>query len=176
MRATSSVVLLLVIAATMPACVEAQGAPPSTCNRPEHRQFDFWLGEWEVTGAKGNKAGTNRIQAINGGCALREEWTGATGFTGTSLNAFDATSGRWHQTWVGSDGMLLMLDGGLRDGAMELTGTTRGLDGTVTRHRIRWMPLGGAPATVRQLWETSADEGKTWTVAFDGRYRRVVRE
>lgn len=151
-------------------------AAPAPCAGPEHRQFDFWLGEWEVTGAKGNKAGTNRIQAINGGCALREEWTGATGFTGTSLNAFDASSGRWHQTWVGSDGLLLMLDGGLRDGAMELAGTTRGLDGTVTRHRIRWTPLGGTPVTVRQLWETSGDEGKTWTVAFDGRYRRVIRE
>lgn len=173
MRAIWSVALFLVIAAIMPATVAAQGAPPPACNRPEHRQFDFWLGEWEVTGAKGNKAGTNRIQAINGGCALREEWTGTTGFTGTSLNAFDASSGRWHQTWVGSDGLVLMLDGGIRDGAMELTGTTRGSDGTVTRHRIRWTPLGGTPVTVRQLWETSGDEGKTWTVAFDGTYRRL---
>jgi len=176
MRAISSVALFLVIAAIVPAGVAAQGARPAGCNRPEHRQFDFWLGEWEVTGAKGNKAGTNHIQAIHGGCALREEWTGTTGFTGTSLNAFDASSGRWHQTWVGSDGLVLMLDGGLRDGAMELTGTTRGVDGTVTRHRIRWTPLGGTPATVRQLWETSGDEGKTWAVAFDGTYRRVVRE
>jgi hypothetical protein len=27
---------------------------------------------------------------------------------------------------------------------------------------------------VRQLWETSTDDGKTWTVAFDGIYRRAA--
>ena len=172
MRAISSVALFLAIAAIMPATIAAQGAAPPACNRPEHREFDFWLGEWEVTGAKGNKAGTNRIQAINGGCALREEWTGTTGFTGTSLNAFDASSGRWHQTWVGSDGLVLMLDGGLKEGVMELTGSTKGAGGAVVRHRIRWTPLGGTPVTVRQLWETSSD-GKTWAVAFDGTYRRL---
>jgi hypothetical protein len=26
--------------------------------------------------------------------------------------------------------------------------------------------------TIRQLWESSADEGKTWTPLFDGIYRR----
>jgi hypothetical protein len=26
--------------------------------------------------------------------------------------------------------------------------------------------------TVRQLWESSNDEGKTWQVAFDGLYRK----
>ena len=28
------------------------------------------------------------------------------------------------------------------------------------------------PGPVRQLWEQSTDEGKTWTVAFDGLYVR----
>ena len=28
----------------------AQPGPPPACETPEHRQFDFWLGEWEVTG------------------------------------------------------------------------------------------------------------------------------
>lgn len=173
MRAASSIAG--VVAFTMCTAVgalAAQSSPPLACTAGEHRQFDFWLGEWDVTVPNGNKAGTNRIQAINGGCALREEWTGASGFTGTSLNAFDAGTGRWHQTWIGSDGILLLLDGGLRDGTMELAGVTAGTDGAKTRHRIRWTPLGGTPARVRQLWESSTDDGKTWVVAFDGVYQR----
>jgi hypothetical protein len=114
----------------------------------------------------------NRITSISGGCALREEWTGAGGYTGTSLNAYDASSGRWHQTWIGSDGVLLLLDGAFRDGAMELAGVTVGRDGATTHHRIRWTPLGGASGGLRQLWESSTDGGKTWTVAFDGTYRK----
>jgi hypothetical protein len=146
-------------------------ASPS-CSRPEHRQFDFWVGEWDVTTADGRRAGTNRIRPIDGGCALREEWQGAGGGTGTSLNIFDATTGRWHQTWVGSDGLLLQLDGGMKDGSMELAGSTVGANGARTLHRIRWTPLGGQPARVRQLWESSTDGGRTWSVAFDGTYAR----
>ena len=150
----------------------AQATPPPACERPEHRQFDFWIGEWDVTLPNGRVAGTNRIQAINGRCGLREEWTGAGGGTGTSLNAFDPTSGRWHQTWIGSDGTFLLLDGGLRDGTMELSGVTTGANGAKTLHRIRWTPQGGSSPAVRQLWESSRDGGKTWTVAFDGLYRK----
>ncbi|HET7704523.1 MAG TPA: hypothetical protein VFM36_00410, partial [Thermoanaerobaculia bacterium] len=59
--------LLMLTAATV-------GAAP--CDRPEHRQFDFWAGEWTVTTPDGKTAGTNRITKIAGGCALLEEWTG----------------------------------------------------------------------------------------------------
>jgi hypothetical protein len=165
--ASIGIALLLSLAASP---LAAQSAP--ACARAEHRQFDFWVGEWNVTLPNGRPAGTNRIQSINAGCGLREEWTGAGGSTGTSLNAFDPTTGRWHQTWIGSDGTLLLLDGGLRDGAMELSGVTAGADGAKTLHRIRWTPLGGSPAALRQLWESSADGGQTWTVAFDGKYER----
>lgn len=172
MRATLSMLTVsaAVLVSSMSAAAQAT-TPARRCDRPEHRQFDFWLGEWDVTLPNGNVAGRNRIQSITAGCALREEWTGASGFTGTSLNGFDVGSGRWHQTWIGSDGMVLTLDGGLREGSMELSGvTTR--DGVKTLHRIRWTPLPGTPPTVRQLWESSTDGGKTWTVAFDGVYRK----
>jgi hypothetical protein len=174
MRGASWVMVVsTVIVCALPASSTAQSTPPPACERPEHRQFDFWIGEWDVTLPNGNKAGTNRIQSINAGCALREEWTGAGGTTGTSLNAFDAISGRWHQTWIGSDGILLLLDGGLRDGAMELSGVIVARDGARTHNRIRWTPISGTPATVRQLWEVSSDGGNTWAVAFDGTYRRT---
>lgn len=37
--------------------------------------------------------------------------------------------------------------------------------------RIAWTPL--PDGAVRQHWERSEDDGKTWTTVFDGRYVRV---
>lgn len=177
MRPLLSSLVTFVVTVALPAASNAQStanaAPrPAACARAEHRQFDFWIGEWDVIGRTGNPAGTNRIRAVHGGCALQEEWSGNGGFSGTSLNAFDASTGRWHQTWIGSDGVLLQLDGGMKDGSMELTGTTAGANGSKTLHRIRWTPLGGPQPRVRQLWESSTDGGRTWSVAFDGTYSR----
>jgi hypothetical protein len=105
------------------------------------------------------------------GSALAEHWRGDGGVEGHSLNAYDASAGRWHQTWVDSTGGLLLLDGRLVDGAMVLEGTAPGADGTTPqRQRITWTPDQDG---VRQHWETSDNGGATWQTAFDGgRYRR----
>jgi hypothetical protein len=147
----------------------AQAAPP-TCDAAEHRQFDFWLGEWDVTGPNGQAAGRNSITRELNGCVLHEHWTGATGPRGESFNIWDRTRKRWHQTWVSDTGNLLVLEGGLVNGAMRMTGDTMSPKGPV-RNRITWTPA--SDGSVRQFWETSIDDGKTWQIAFDGRYRRA---
>jgi hypothetical protein len=144
----------------------AQTPPPLP---PESRQFDFWLGEWNVTNPAGKAAGQSRIEAIAGQAALLEHWTGAGGFTGKSLNAYNAAKKQWQQFWVDNTGGVLELGGGLVDGHMVLTGEhdVRGVHRT---ERITWTP--NADGSVRQHWEQSADGGKTWTTAFDGLYRK----
>ena len=148
----------------------APAVAPKACAAPEHRQFDFWIGEWEVTTPDGARAGRNRIEAMLDGCALRESWTGARGSSGTSYNAYDRQRGRWHQTWVDNGGLVLRLDGAFTDGKMVLSGETRDSSGARVLNRITWQET--APGAVRQLWETSSDGGGTWSVAFDGRYRK----
>ncbi len=140
----------------------------------ERRQFDFWLGEWDVRTPDGALAGHNRIRRTVGGAGLREEWRGKGGLRGTSLNAWSAERGVWHQTWIDSSGTVLLLEGGLRDGVMVLEGSTADEDrpGETLRHRISWSVEDGDPGRVRQHWQTSAD-GKAWETAFDGRYRRI---
>jgi hypothetical protein len=138
---------------------------PKPCSAPENRQFDFWVGEWTVTTPDGKVAGKNSITKIAGGCALLEQWTGASGFNGKSLNAWDAIRKKWHQTWVDSSGTVLYLDGEFRNGKMTLEGKSGN-----TLQRIVWTPLPDGP---RQVWEQSTDEGKTWTVVFDGLYKRA---
>jgi hypothetical protein len=147
----------------------------AACDAPEYRQFDFWLGEWEVVGgagapAEGQLQGYNRIERVSAGCALAEHWRGAKGLEGHSLNTWDATARRWRQFWVGGDGTVLQLEGGLREGVMELHGELPTASGGVQQQRIRWTPH--PDGSVSQQWDTSDDSGKTWNVSFLGLYRR----
>jgi len=149
----------------------AQSTPsPARCSAPEYRQFDFWVGEWDVTLPDGKPAGINRIEPILGGCALRESWTGVGGLSGTSYNVYDRSRKVWHQTWVDGQGGLLQLEGGFAGGRMTLEGETVDSAGGKSRQRIVWEPSG--EGEVRQLWEASEDGGKTWKVVFDGKYRK----
>ncbi len=152
----------------------AQATPaPKPCATPDHRQFDFWLGDWEVTKPDGRVAGHNRISLIPGGCALREEWTGASRTPGTSLNMFDTGARKWRQTWVDDGGTVLLLTGEFKNGKMVLEGESPVGDGKTTRQRITWTPPSGG--RVRQLWDSSADGGKTWKTEFDGTYAKTKR-
>jgi hypothetical protein len=148
--------------------VSAQQSQPPACTSPEHRQFDFWIGSWEVVDSAGTVLGSNRITSTLAGCVLHEQWTGARGVRGESLNIYDRTTGRWHQSWVDSAGNLLQLDGGLENGAMVMRGQTRTADGAAQQQRITWRRLDDG--SVLQLWESSAD-GTEWTTVFRGLYR-----
>lgn len=149
----------------------AQPSTPAPCSSPEHRQFDFWLGDWEVRGPAGKLAGTNRITRAFGGCVLHEHYDTGRGYSGASFNIYDTGRRKWHQSWVDTSGALLQLDGGLVDGKMVLEGEVTNANGSKTRHRITWTP--NADGSVRQLWE-STDAAGAWTVAFDGRYTKVA--
>lgn len=160
----------LALAGTVHADEGSAPAPPKACAGPEFRQFDFWLGDWNVADPKGNPAGANLITLEHDGCVLHEHWTGAKGGTGSSFNIYDATNKRWHQTWVDNDGTLLELEGGIVDGKMVLDGPGKGPKGEAVTNRIAWEKL--ADGRVRQTWTVSGDGGKTWTTAFDGYYSK----
>jgi len=161
-------IMLAAICMAQAASAQTQ-KPPKSCTMPENRQFDFWIGDWDVT-VGGKPAGTNSIQAILDNCVLLENWSGKGGVTGKSFNIYDSAKNRWQQTWVDSTGSVLELYGEFKDGMMRLTGETVGKDGKKTLQRITWYPLEND--RVRQHWEQSQDGGKTWTSAFDGLYAR----
>ena len=139
--------------------------PPPACQSAEYRQFDFWLGEWEVFLPNGKKAGESRIESISAGCALLENWSGSGGFSGKSLNSYDKEDKRWHQSWVDSSGSRLELAGSYTDKRMVLSSGSG-----AALQRIAWSV--NDDGSVRQLWESTADGGVTWMVQFDGKYVR----
>ncbi len=158
------------LASALPTTAPAQapnGTPP--CSAAEHRQFDFWLGNWNVLTPTGQQAGTNNITSEISGCVLHERWEGSKGGAGESFNIYDASRKVWHQTWVDGSGLLALLEGGLEGQSMVLSGKARGPKGEPVTARITWTPL--ADGRVRQHWEQSAD-GTIWTTLFDGYYSR----
>ena len=141
------------------------------CSASAYRAFDFWIGEWQVTGPDGQLAGRNLIEKIHDGCALRENWSSATSsFTGTSLNFYNQRLKQWHQTWVDNQGGSLDLNG-TGDGSTMTLASQVALDaqGREVKHTITWTK--NKDGSVRQLWETSTN-GEIST-AFDGLYTKI---
>ncbi len=158
--------LLVLLLLAAPAAY-AQTPPP--CSTPDYRQFDFWVGEWQVHTPEGKFAGMNRITSEYGGCVIHERYLNGRGYSGESLNIYDASRKVWHQTWVDVSGLLLALEGRWDGKSMVMEGTAPNATGALTKQRITWTP--SADGTVRQLWESADDKGG-WTVVFDGKYTR----
>lgn len=96
----------LLVFLLLPAAAEA-----ASCPAPEARQFDFWLGEWEIENRqrsprqvddpRWSDTGTthSRVESILGGCAILEllhgmlSWGQIEGF---SVRTYDPEDGRWH--------------------------------------------------------------------------------
>ncbi len=155
-------ILLLSAALLLPCAANA------ACADLTYRQFDFWLGEWNVATADGKLVGHDQIEKAYGGCVLQEHWTSVDGGTGGGVTMYDWSRKLWHQTWVDSTGTLVVLEGGLKDGAMVMSGEMV-QDGKHLLDRMSWTPQG---AKIRQLWETSSDGGKTWKTIFDVYYSK----
>lgn len=154
-----------------PAAVGAQDATnPEPCmDRAEARQFDFWVGHWDVYHPEeGRKLGENVIQPLLEGCGLLENWTGAGGSSGKSLNFFDAQRKTWRQVWVSDRGNVLdYRRGEFRNGAMRFEGLTIDPAGDTTLQKLTFYAVSGD--TVRQVFESSKD-GETWSTDWVGIY------
>jgi len=167
MRLLPLIVPLLLIVGTPAAGQDSTAAKPS-CEGPEFHQFDFWVGNWDVT-ARGQHAGTNNVTREEQGCLIHEHWNG--GETGQSMNYYDAADHAWHQVWVSSTGQILTFRGTFEHGSLTFLGTRPSQRGSgIVQHRLTFTP--NQDGSVRQLWEASRDDGKTWRVIFDGLYRK----
>lgn len=146
------------------------------CTAPEFRHFDFWLGEWDVTGGGSPQpTATNSITATQGGCVVFEQYT-AGAFTGMSINFYDAARETWRQTWMSNGGGAVYLEGGLNENG-EMVMSDANLPSSTasgTINRVTWTP--NPDGSVRQFWQSSSDGGATWTTAFDGLYTRQAAD
>jgi hypothetical protein len=127
-----------------------RSTPLHPCREPMHRQFDFWLGQWNVFNPAGTQVGTNVVTEELDGCVVAEHWTAQNGSRGRSINTYDAETGQWHQTWVSQITLgNLRMAGGLENGEMVLHGVRNSIYGFPFFDDYTWTVL--APDTVRQL-------------------------
>jgi hypothetical protein len=146
-------------------------AQPAACASPEHRQFDFWIGSWDVFETQtGMPAGHSLIERVYDGCALRENWS-EPGFTGGSLNHYGAQDGRWRQTWTDSAGAWREFVGGLQDGRMVLVWRYASKDAEAGEVQVRMTFTPEPGGEVRQYSDVSSDGGRTWRLRYDYTYR-----
>lgn len=139
--------------------------------QPEARQFDFWLGEWNLTWGE-DGTGTNSIRAILDGCIIQENFNSdpSMGFTGMSVSAYDRHRGKWVQTWVDNQGGYLDFVGEFKDGKMILQREAL-VDGQNFLQRMRWYNI--MRNELDWNWERSDDNGETWRVQWHIHYRRA---
>ncbi len=137
----------------------------------EARQFDFWVGEWDVFNVQGQKTGTSVIQQISAGCGVLENWRDVFGNEGKSINFYDSNTHKWHQYWIGASGGPGRFSGIYENGALRYEGEPAVVNGARTLSRLTFFNVDAN--TVRQFAEQSADEGKVWTTTYDFKYVRT---
>jgi hypothetical protein len=140
----------------------------------ENRQFDFWVGDWDVVSTQASTpAGLSHIERTIGNCVIWENWTsiGNPGYTGKSYNIYNANFKRWEQFWVDSQGGMIHFYGNLDHSIMDFyTDEIPQPDGTKLKRHLQFFNLG--PDKVRQFSQGSTDGGQTWSVEYDLTYNR----
>jgi hypothetical protein len=164
---------LLVACGAVP-CTDSSRSQPvelKACAAPEHRQFDFWIGDWDVfeRGDAGRRVARARVSLILDDCVLLEEYDGADGHRGKSFSLYDTATRRWRQTWVTNRGEVLDIQGELDPGgAMVLSGFDRDPAGAPRQVRGRWIPE--RDGAVREIAERK-EPATPWTLWFDLEFR-----
>jgi len=139
----------------------------------ENRQFDFWVGDWEVVPTAGGlPQGSSHIAKELGDCVIWENWKSlGNSYAGKSYNTYNTSLKRWEQFWVDNVGGMIHFYGGLNDGVMDYwTDDMPQPDGTKLRRHLQFFNQG--PGKVRQFSQGSTDGGKTWKVEYDLTYLR----
>ncbi|MFZ1742648.1 MAG: hypothetical protein WAT93_07330 [Pontixanthobacter sp.] len=168
-----SALALLQTASTIPPNVpSAPPVPPPSCQGPGYDDFDFWVGEWDVyPNGSAVKVADSTIERLYNGCAIRESWMPLKGGTGGSLNSYDASTARWHQTWVGSSPGRVEFMGGRAGDGIALTGYWNDIGGPGRHGLVQMVYTPHPDGSVSQFGRVSYDHGLNWQTSFDFIYR-----
>lgn len=148
---------------------------PKPCSSDQAKQFDFWLGTWDLewTDAKGQKlTGTNTINKILNDCVIEENFStrGENPYLGKSHSLFDSKTGKWKQTWVDSGGSYLDFTGEFKNGKMTLSREMIDKEGKKIMQRMVFSDI--RKDSLVWDWESSDDNGKTWKTNWKIFYKR----
>ena len=146
-------------------------AQPKPCSDPAFSQFDFWLGEWDLT-YNDTARGTNSIKRVNDGCTIEENFNdNGQGFRGQSWSVYNPLTKQWQQTWVDNQGGYIVLTGEFKDDKMVLTTQPiKNKDSVDVISRMIFYNI--EENSLDWSWEKSEDGGKSWKVSWKIHYER----
>jgi len=152
--------------------VQPQARPAAACatEASPYRDFDFWVGEWDVYEPESDrKLGENSVTLRENGCLIVERWTGGGGGTGMSMNFYDPLEDAWRQVWQSAPGFIDYTGGLDEAGRMVLEGTLHSnARGTSVPFRGRWTPNDDG-TVLQEFWQR--DDNGEWQNWFKGLYR-----
>jgi len=148
--------------------------PTKPCSEGQRRQFDFWLGSWDVSwpASPHGPAGYGRInvQKIFGNCVVQENFSAEpVAFHAMSLSAYVPELGQWKQVWVDNQGQYRDVVGESKNGEVVLSRQTE-INGKKVLQRAVWKNI--KPMELDFAWEQSEDGGQTWQVLWPIHYTR----
>ena len=137
---------------------------------PSARDFDFWLGTWDVRWGADGERGRNVVTRTFGGYVVEERFDGRPGvdMTGMSVSVFDEHRGLWRQTWVDDAGTYFALEGGMAGDELHLLCRDHNTPEAQAVFRMRFFDI--APDGLTWAWERSLDGERTfeerWRLAY----------
>lgn len=147
-----------------------QNTPKMPCNQPEAGQFDFWVGDWELTWNDTVK-GTNIITKDLNGCVIHEQFNSPTdGFIGQSWSVYNPKKNKWEQTWVDNSGAYIIFEGEFGNGQMELSTEIINPKGEKELYKMVFFNI--SPNKFDWEWKRSTDNGITFEVQWKIHYQR----
>lgn len=134
-------------------------------------QFDFWIGDWNLTWGD-DQHGANHIRSIFNGKVIQENFEddGEAPLIGMSVSVYSPIDHKWRQTWVDNQGSYLDFVGSWRDGKMILQRSAV-VDNVPVIQRMVWHNI--EPDRLDWNWERSSDDGQTWKTVWQIHYVRM---
>ncbi|MDB6084184.1 MAG: hypothetical protein JWN43_2065 [Gammaproteobacteria bacterium] len=116
-RTVIALALVAVLSSAQSRSVDSATAP---CDTPQHHQFDFWVGDWQVFDAKTNQlVAFDHVEKHSHGCIVQQNLTMVTDLyrrqdvgyrmTGIGVNRFDGES--WLELWADNQWGAIVLRG-----------------------------------------------------------------
>lgn len=141
------------------------------CSTPEASQFDFWIGDWELTW-NDTSHGTNRVLKIMGGCTVNENfYDPSIKYSGSSWSVYSTRKKIWQQTWIDNTGGYISLTGKYENNEMTLTtGSQKLPDGKEIISRMVFFNI--SPQKFDWRWESTTDNGINWKTNWLIHYKR----
>lgn len=164
MKNTKSEIILLLCFLGFLQLLSSQTVEPMD----KHRDFDFWVGEWELSWLNDEKQevkGKNSVKKILNG-VIEENFSAPNGFEGKSLTIYSKRDGKWHQTWVDNQGGHFVFEGIIEENQKKFQTKIKDTLWQMVFYNFN-------EEGFDWKWQRSKDDGLNWEILWKIKYSEI---